>query len=138
MGRIMAIDYGLKRTGLAVTDTMQIIANGLDTVDTSALLHYLNQYCRNETVDAFVIGVPLDLQDKPAQIHGEVLKFIEKLKKAFPGKAIHEVDERFSSKMAEQTIRQSGLKKKKRRDKGLIDKVSATIILQEFLETYKS
>lgn len=138
MGRILAIDYGLKRTGIAVTDTMKIIANGLDTVETPKLLHFLNQYCRNEQVDAFVIGVPLDLDDRPAEIHGDVLKFIEKLKKAFPGKPVHEVDERFSSKIAEQTIRQSGLKKKKRQDKGLIDKVSATIILQEFLETHNT
>jgi putative Holliday junction resolvase len=138
MGRILAIDYGLKRSGIAVTDTMKIIANGLDTVETPKLLHFLNQYCRTEQVEAFVIGVPLGLDDQPAEIHGDVLKFIEKLKRAFPGKPVHEVDERFSSKIAEQTIRQSGLKKKKRQDKGLIDKVSATIILQEFLETHNT
>lgn len=139
MGRILAIDYGKKRCGLAVTDTLKIIANGLDTVETDKLMHYLNTYCQTEKIEAFVIGVPLNLDDSPSEIHGEVLKFIEKLKKAFPGKPVHEMDERFSSKLAEETIRQVGIKKKRRqKDKGLIDKVSATIILQDYLQSIES
>ncbi len=135
MGRILAIDYGTKRCGIAVTDVLKIIANGLDTVETKSLLHFLNQYGREEEIESFVIGVPVNLDGSPSEIYDEVKRFIEKLKKAFPGKQVFEVDERFTSKMAEQAIRDAGVKKKKRRDKGLIDKVSATIILQEFLES---
>lgn len=130
----MAIDYGTKRTGLAVTDPLRIIANGLDTVPTSDLLDYLQTYLSQEKVDTIVVGDPLHLDGKPAQIAHLVVGFVRKLKKLFPEVEIVMHDERFTSEEAKQIILQSGAKKKKRQDKGLIDKISAVLILQDYLE----
>ncbi|MCO6476925.1 MAG: Holliday junction resolvase RuvX [Phaeodactylibacter sp.] len=138
MPRILAIDYGTKRTGLAVTDPLQIIASGLDTVATQELEDYLQQYLEREEVETIVVGEPLYPDGKPAQIHHLVVGFVRKLKKLFPDIEVVTHDERYSSEEAKQVILQSGAKKKKRRDKGLVDKVSAVLILQDYLETKRS
>ncbi len=135
MSRILAIDYGVKRTGIAVTDPLKIIATPLQTVDTTELSNFLSGYFSREEVECIVVGDPKNLDNTPAQISKQVNEFISELKKNFPDKRIERVDERFTSKMAQQTIIQSGLKKKDRRDKSLIDKVSAAVILQHYLET---
>ncbi|MCB0549624.1 MAG: Holliday junction resolvase RuvX [Phaeodactylibacter sp.] len=138
MARILAIDYGTKRTGLAVTDPLQIIANGLDTVATSELEDYLQRYLEQEEVEAIVVGEPFYPDGNPAQIHHLVVGFVRRLKKLFPDIEVVTHDERFTSEEAKQIILQSGAKKKKRRDKGLVDKVSAVLILQDYLETKRS
>lgn len=137
LARIMAIDYGTKRTGIAVSDPLQIIATGLDTVPTAKLLDFLRQYCQDEEVEFFVVGEPKNLDDSPAQIHHIVMAFVAQLGKLFPEKKVILRDERFTSKDASRFIVQSVPSRKKRQDKGLIDKVSAIIILQEYLEKYK-
>jgi len=133
----MAIDYGTKRTGIAVSDPLQIIATGLDTVPTAKLLDFLRQYCQDEEVETFVVGEPKNLDDSPAQIHHIVMAFVNQLGQLFPEKKVVLRDERFTSKDASRFIVQSVPSRKKRQDKGLIDKVSAIIILQEYLEKYK-
>ncbi len=133
MGRILAVDYGLKRTGLAVTDPLRIIATALDTVLTVDLLKYLIAYLQKETVDEFVVGMPKTLMNEDSQIAPQVRIFVEALKKTFPDKPIHLADERFTSKMAMRTMIDGGMKKKDRQVKGNVDKISATIILQSFL-----
>lgn len=135
MPRILAIDYGEKRTGLAVTDPLQIIANGLDTVSTPSLLAYLNDYFSHEQVETIVIGYPKTLGNQPAVVAAEVDKFIARLHELYPGVRIVKHDERFTSKLAFQTMIDSGIGRKARQNKGLIDKISATIILQSYLET---
>jgi putative Holliday junction resolvase len=135
MGRILAIDYGTKRTGLAVTDPLRIIATALDTVPTTDLLSYLKTYCARETVDEIVIGMPRTLQNADSAIAPFVRKFIEELKMAFPGKAIHEADERFTSALAQRAMLEGGMKKKDRQVKGNVDKISAVLILQQFMDT---
>ena len=134
MGRILAIDYGTKRTGIAVTDPMRIIATPLETVLTTTLLSFLKAYAQREAVDEFVIGMPKTLKNEDSQIAPEVRKFVVALKSAFPEKAVHEVDERFTSSMAMKAMIAGGMKKKDRQTKGNVDKISATIILQSFLE----
>ncbi len=138
MPRILAIDYGTKRTGLAVTDPLQIIASGLDTVATQELEEYLKQYLEQEEVETIVVGEPLYPDGKPAQIHHLVVGFVRKLKKLFPDIEVVTHDERYTSEEARQVILQSGARKKKRREKGLVDKVSAALILQDYLETKSS
>ena len=133
MGRILAVDYGLKRTGLAVTDPLRIIATALDTVPTTDLLKYLTAYLQKETVDEFVVGMPKTLMNEDSEIAPQVRAFIEVLKKTFPDKPIHLADERFTSRMAMRTMIDGGMKKKDRQVKGNVDKISATIILQSFL-----
>ena len=133
----MAIDYGTKRTGIAVSDPLQIIATGLDTVPTAKLLDFLRQYCQEEEVESFVVGEPKNLDDSPAQIHHLVMGFVKQLGNLFPEKTVILRDERFTSKDASRSFLQSVPSRQKRRDKGLIDKVSAIIILQEYLEKYK-
>ncbi len=133
MGRILAVDYGLKRTGLAVTDPLRIIATALDTVPTIDLLKYLTTYLQKETVDEFVVGMPKTLMNEDSEIAPQVRAFIEVLKKNFPEKPIHLADERFTSRMAMRTMIDGGMKKKDRQVKGNVDKISATIILQSFL-----
>lgn len=133
MPQIVAIDYGGKRTGIAVTDDMQIIASGLTTVSTKELIPFLKDYAVLNKIEAFVIGEPKRLHGEASDIEAEIIPFIEKLKEAFPNLAVHRIDERFTSKMAFETMIQSGISKKKRRDKGLVDKISATLILQDFL-----
>lgn len=137
MARILAVDYGTKRTGLAVTDPLQIIATGLDTVATTGLLDYLQDYLQREEVELIVVGEPMHLDGNPAQIMPEIVGFVRKLKKLFPDLQVVMQDERFSSEMAKEAIRRSGAKKKKRRDKALVDKMAATLILQEYLEENK-
>lgn len=134
MGRLLAIDYGMKRTGIAVTDALRIIATPLDTVMSAELLAFLKTYCQKETVDAFVVGMPKTLRNEDSEIAPLVRLFVEELKKAFPDKPVHLADERFTSSMAMQAMIDGGMKKKDRRVKGNVDKISATIILQSFLE----
>lgn len=134
MGKIMAVDYGKKRCGIAVTDDMQIIASGLETVETQHVFQFCNGYFAENSVEAIVVGLPTDLKGKLSEIETEISGFIEKFKTQFPGIEVHRFDERFTSKMASFYISQSGKNKKKREEKGLIDKVSATLILQNFLE----
>jgi putative holliday junction resolvase len=134
MGRVMAIDYGLKRTGLAVTDSLRIIATPLETVPSSGLLDFLKKYLARETVDEFVVGMPKTLKNEDSEIAPAVRKFVEELKAVFPDRPVHLADERFTSSMAMKAMIEGGMKKKDRRVKGNVDKISATIILQSFME----
>jgi len=134
MGQILAIDYGKARCGIAATDDMQIIASGLDTVQTSVLIEFLKKYFSQNRVDELVVGLPTDLKGNISEVETDILKFIEIFQKEFPMIKVNRFDERFTSKMASFFISQSGKSKKQRQEKGLIDKVSATIILQNFLE----
>jgi putative holliday junction resolvase len=138
MGRILAIDYGLKRTGLAVTDTLRIIATPLETVPTAGLIGFLTGYLRRESVDEFVVGMPKNMKNEDSEIAPAVRLFVADLTKAFPEKQVHLADERFTSRMAMQAMIEGGMKKKDRREKGNVDKISATIILQSFLERSSS
>ena len=133
MARILSIDYGTKRSGLAVTDPLQIIASGLDALATKDLLDYIKNYCETEEVEQFVIGYPTHADGTPTHVVPHIVGFKRQLEKLFPEKTVHLHDERFSSADAKAVILQSGTKKKKRRDKSLIDKVSAVLILQDFL-----
>lgn len=135
MGRILAIDYGKKRTGLAVTDSLRIIATALETVDTALLLNYLKTYTQKETVDEFVIGMPKTLKNEDSENAPRVRNFIIALKNSFPDKPVHEVDERFTTSMAQQAMITGGMKKKDRQIKSNADKISAVIILQSFMES---
>ncbi len=134
MGRIMAIDFGTKRVGLAVTDPLQIIATGLTTVENKQVLAFIKDYVGKEQVEAFVVGEPLNMDDTPSAVAPEVEKFIVELAKLCPDLPIYREDERYTSKMAMRTLIDSGVKKKARRNKSLLDEVSATIILQSWLE----
>lgn len=134
MPRIMAIDYGLKRTGLAVTDPMQLIANPLTTVATAELLDFIKDYIKKEEVSLFVIGMPKKLDNSPSQTAMNVKGFIKVLQRDIPHIDIKEIDERFTSVMAMNAMIEGGMKKKDRRDKGNVDKVSAAIILQSYME----
>lgn len=128
----MAVDYGKARTGLAVTDDMQIIASALQTVETPKLMDFLGSYFQQNRVDEIVVGLPTDLKGNMSEIETEIQKFLEKFQTTFPQIKINRFDERFTSKMASFFISQSGKSKKERQQKGLIDKVSATLILQNF------
>ncbi|MFT7420827.1 MAG: putative Holliday junction resolvase [Psychromonas sp.] len=133
MPRILAIDYGGKRSGLAVTDPLQIIATALETVPTKSLLAYLKVYLEKEEVDCFVVGAPTNLDGSDTDATAMVKAFSLTLQETFPNKKIHFIDERFTSKMAFQSMIDSGFSKKQRREKGNIDKIAATIILQDFM-----
>ena len=135
MPRILAFDYGTKRIGLAVTDPLQIIATGLDTVHPKDIVNYLKQYLQNEEVETFVLGDPKQLDGSPSENAQHVKGFATLLRKNFPHIPQVMVDERFTSKMAQATILQSGLKKSDRRDKARVDTISATIILQYFMDS---
>lgn len=135
MARILALDYGKKRTGVAVTDPLQIIATAVDTVDSNELIGWLKKYMQQEQVELLVIGYPLALDGSPTDATPLVEKFIGKFANVFPQLPVVKVDERFSSKMASQSIAEMGLKKKQREDKSLIDAVSAVILLRDYLET---
>jgi putative Holliday junction resolvase len=135
MGRILAIDYGTKRTGLAVTDEMQIIASGLTTVDTKELIVFLKNYIVSENVEKFVVGLPKQMDNTASESEVYIQKFLQKLTKSIPDIPIQRVDERFTSKMAFQTMIDSGLKKKQRQNKALVDEISATLILQSYLSS---
>ncbi|MBR1766827.1 MAG: Holliday junction resolvase RuvX [Bacteroidales bacterium] len=138
MGRIMAIDYGRKRTGLAVTDPVCIIATGLTTVATTDLLPYLKDYCAREEVDLFVVGIAKRMDNSLSESMQYIEPFVAQLAEAFPGKEIARVDERFTSKIAFQTMIDSGLRKKQRRNKAMVDEIAATLILQTYMNTIKN
>jgi putative Holliday junction resolvase len=134
MARILAFDYGTKRIGIAVTDPLQIIATGLDTIHPKDIIDYLKKYLSSEEVEAFVIGKPTQMDGSPSDSAPHVKGFSTLLRKNFPQIVQHWVDERFTSKMAHATVLESGLKKSDRKDKGRIDTISATLILQYFME----
>jgi putative holliday junction resolvase len=138
MGRILAIDYGQKRVGLAVTDPLQIIASPLATVSASEAENYLTEYLKNEVVDEFVVGYPVQLNNKPSDSVKYIDPFLKRLGKLFPGKPVHLADERFTSKMALRAMIDSGAGKKERMDKSIADRISASIILQSYLEQRSS
>ena len=133
MGRIIALDFGKKRTGIAVTDPIQIIATALDTVDSNELIGYLKKYINTEPVDKIIIGYPLNLDDSPTDATLLVEKFIKKFANVFPNMAVEKVDERMTSKLASREIAAMGLKKKDREKKELIDAVAAVMMLQEYM-----
>lgn len=135
MPRILSIDYGLKRTGLAVTDPLQIIATGLTTVESKQLIPFLKDYFSKEQVELIIIGEPKNWDDTDTHATPLVEKCIKELQKNFPAIPVKKVDERYTSKMAKDSMLEMGLKKKERRNKALIDEIAATIILQEFLNT---
>ncbi|MBB2146334.1 Holliday junction resolvase RuvX [Pedobacter sp. LMG 31464] len=137
MARILAFDYGTKRIGIAVTDPLQIIATGLDTIHPKDILEYLKKYMLTEQIEAFVIGDPKQMDGSPSESAQHVKGFSTILKKNFPTIPQHWIDERYTSKLAEQTIMQSGFKKSDRRDKGRVDAIAATIILQYFMEQHR-
>ena len=134
MGQILAIDYGKARCGIAATDDFQIIASGLPTVETKNIFQFLTKYFSENKVESIVVGLPTDLKGNLNEVEKDILKFLEKFRTEFSEIEVHRFDERFTSKMASFFISQSGKNKKKREEKGLIDKVSATLILQNFLE----
>ncbi len=134
MPRIMSIDYGTKRVGIAVSDPLQIIASGLDTVPTHKLMDFLKTYTKEEVVETFVVGEPLDMNDEITSTTKKVYAFVEKLKTQFPDTPVVLVDERMTSIEAKRIILQSGVKKKKRREKERVDRVSAILILQDYME----
>ncbi|MTG97841.1 MULTISPECIES: Holliday junction resolvase RuvX [Myroides] len=133
MARLLSIDFGKKRTGIAVTDDFQIIASGLTTVDTSKLMDFLKDYFSKEKVEKVIIGEPKRLNNEPSEITPLLNEFIDKFHKQFPNMPVERIDERFTSKIAFQTMIDSGLKKKQRQNKALIDEIAATIILQDYM-----
>lgn len=135
MARILSIDYGAKRTGIAVTDPLKIIATGLTTVDTRQMIPFLKDYFAKEVVELIVIGEPKNWDDSDTHATALVEKFIRELQKQFPQMPIQKVDERYTSKMAKDAMLEMGLKKKARRNKALVDEIAATIILQEYLRS---
>lgn len=135
MGRILAIDYGRKRVGLAVTDELNIIASALGTVHSADVISYLKRYLRDHMVECFVIGEPLKMDGRPSESERYITVFLKSLRKAFPDIRIERMDERFTSRMAARAILESGAKKKVRQNKALVDAVSATLILQSYLES---
>jgi len=137
MGRIMGIDYGNKRVGLAITDPSRMFSFPMETVATADFDKFLAAYLKTETVDAFVIGYPVQMNNKPSESVRYINPFIKKLKKTYPEKEIHLADERFTSKMAMKTIIDGGVKKKERQNKSLVDKISASIILSSYLDSIK-
>jgi putative Holliday junction resolvase len=134
MGKALGIDYGTKRTGIAISDAMQIIASGLTTVPTCALDDFVAEITLKESIEFFVVGDPKNLDGTNTDSTGHMNGFVKRLRKLYPTVLVHKIDERFTSKIAKQSILASGIKKKKRQNKKLIDKVSATIILQNYLD----
>ena len=134
MGRVLSVDYGVRRTGLAVTDPLKIIAGGLTTVETPQLIKYLREYLAKETVERFVVGLPKQTNGRDSENLPRVLAFVEHLKKTFPDVPVDMWDERYTSVLAHQTMLQSGIGKKARQNKALVDEISATIILQGWME----
>ncbi len=134
--RLLSIDYGKKRTGIAVTDPAQIIANGLTTVDTGSLLKFLIDYTSHEAVERIIIGLPTQPNGQPSENQARALHFAERLEKALPHIPVEFYDERFTSVLAHQALQQSGIGKKRRQtDKGLVDEISACIILQNYMDS---
>lgn len=134
MGRIVAIDYGQKRAGLAVTDNDKIIASGLATVHVKDLIEYLKEYLSREDVECIVVGEPIDMQGKASDASRYIDPFVKNLKKQFPGLIVERMDERYTSQIAMRAMIDAGLKKKARQNKELVDKISATLILQSYME----
>ena len=135
MGRILAIDYGKKRTGLAVTDVLQIIANGLTTVPTPTLMDFIVDYVKREQVERIIVGMPKQMNNEPSENMCRIVPFVNRLKKLLPAIPVEYHDERFTSVLAHQAILASGIGKMARRNKELVDAVSATIILQSYMES---
>ena len=135
MSRIVAIDYGRKRTGIAVSDTMQLIANGLTTVPTHELLNFIGDYIAKEPVERIIVGLPRQMNNEVSENMKNIEPFVRSLKKRFPDIPVEYVDERFTSVLAHRTMQDAGLKKKDRQNKALVDEISATIILQTYLES---
>ncbi len=133
LGRILAIDYGEKKTGIAVTDELKIIASGLTTIATKNIFSFLTEYLKNEKIELFVVGEPKQMNNKPSESEQFIAPFVKKLSQTFPKIPIKRIDERFTSKIAFQSMIDSGLNKKQRQNKALIDEISATIILQSYL-----
>ena len=134
MSRVLAIDFGLKRTGIAVTDPLRIIASALTTVPTKEVMDFLKNYCAEEDVEFFVVGLPMHKDGNPAQIAPQADAFSAQLQKQFPEKPVLRYDERYTSRDASKIILQSGIKKSKRRDKSLVDKIAAALILEHYME----
>lgn len=137
MGRIISIDYGRKRTGLAASDTLQMIANGLTTLPSGEVVNFLSEYVKKEPVDVFVVGLPKQVNNEPSENMKYVEAFVTHLKRVIPEIPVEYYDERFTSVLAHKAMLEGGLKKKKRQDKALVDEISAVIILQEYLESKK-
>jgi putative Holliday junction resolvase len=133
MGRLLAIDFGLKRSGIAVTDELQLIASGLTVVKTEELLAFLREYTITETVDKVIIGLPKQMDNTPSESEVYIIEFIKALSKSLPDLTIEREDERFTSKLAFQTMLDSGMGKKKRQNKSTLDEISATLILQSYM-----
>jgi len=134
MGRILAIDYGSKRVGIAVTDEFQLIANPLTTVHSKDIFAFLHEYLSREQVDCIVVGEPKQMNNTPSESVLVIDPFIKRLRKEFPAIPVERIDERFTSKMATNSIRESGVNRKRRQDKALVDSISATLILQSYME----
>ena len=138
MSRLLAIDYGKKRTGIAVSDPLQIIANGLTTVETAKIFDFLKSYLEKEPVERIIVGLPKQMNNEASENMPRIEQFVEKLRKIYPTLNIEYFDERFTSKMAQQTMIAGGLKKKDRQNKALVDEISATIILQGYMESKRN
>ena len=134
MGRILAIDYGKKRVGIAVTDSLQIIASPLSTLPAGEVENFLREYLSREQVDEFVVGFPVQMNNLPSESVKYIEPFLNRLKRLFPNIPVHLIDERFTSKMAQRIILDSGVKKKERMDKSITDRVSASLLLQSYME----
>lgn len=137
MGRIISIDYGRKRTGLAATDTLQLIANGLCTVPSNELMVFLKKYVEKEPVEKFIVGLPKQMNNQPSENMKYIEPFVHLLKKTFPIIPVEMVDERFTSVLAHRAMIDGGLKKKERQDKALVDEISAVILLQSYMESQR-
>ena len=137
MGRILAIDFGIKRTGIAVTDELRLIASGLTTVSTKELLHFLKDYTQKECVDLFIVGEPKQMDNSISESELEIKSFLKKLKTFIPQIPVKRYDERFTSKMVFQAMIDGGVKKQKRKNKALIDEISATLILQGYMDSIR-
>jgi putative Holliday junction resolvase len=137
MGRFLALDYGTKRTGIAVSDTLKIIANGLKTVPTHTLLDYLKSYLEKEDVECIIIGLPKQMNNEYSENMKHIRPFAKKLQAVYPNIRIEFYDERFTSALAHKTIVEAGLKKTDRQNKALVDEISATIILQDYMESLR-
>jgi len=135
MARLLSIDYGKKRTGIAVSDPLQIIANGLTTVETTGLFDFLSEYLRKEEVSCIVVGLPRQMNNELSENMKRVEPFVNRLRKLYPDIPVDYFDERFTSRMAHQTMIDGGVKKKGRQNKALVDEISATIILQGYMES---
>lgn len=138
MGRIIAIDYGRKRSGIAVTDTLQIVANGLTTVPTHTLLNFIKDYVSTESVDRIVVGLPKQMNNQPSENMKRIQPFVNRMRKEIPEIPIEMYDERFTSVLAHRAMIDGGMKKMARRDKAIVDEISATIILNDYLESLQT